>query len=477
MTNDGCSNCDRQKELFAAFADGNDHECTCAKKDYGKEKCSLCRHLVETIFYTVKTCAKHELTLQPQTETTIFSIIRANILRKFGGMSQMLSQRVRNLEQSITLAITARAKEMKSSGEHVVIMASGEPDFDTPMHIKEAAVAAINAGFTKYTATSGIPELKELIAEKLRRENSYPCATSQVIVTTGGKQALFNVFQAILDPGDEVIVIAPYWVSYLEQIKLAGGEPVLLRTNAGLFTPNEFEELITPKTRAVIVNNPSNPSGAIIPEDLCRIIAELAVKHNFYIISDDVYEKFVYDGNKAVSFASFGEEISRQLIIVNAFSKTYSMTGWRIGYCAGPVEIIKAMGLIQDHQSSNVCSISQKAAVAALQGSQVCVEEMISEFDRRRVYMTERLSAIKGIVCPRPQGAFYVFPDVSYLYNEEISDSMTFAKKLLEEEKVAVIPGVGFGYDTHLRLTYSTGMEDIKEGLERFDNFVKRHFA
>lgn len=387
----------------------------------------------------------------------------------------MLSQRVKSLEESITLAITARAKAMKQQGEKVVIMASGEPDYDTPPHIKSAAIDAINNGFTKYTATSGIEELKELISYKLKTDNNVNFLKSNIVVTVGGKQALFNVFQTILNDLDEVIVVAPYWVSYLEQIKLAGGVPVVLNTKNNSFNIEELENLVTSKTKAIILNSPSNPSGYIISEELLKQIAELAVKKNFYVISDEVYEKFVYDGNKATSISSFNEDIKNKTIIVNAFSKTYSMTGWRIGYCAGPSDIIKSMCLIQDHQSSNVCSLSQKAAVAALKGTQTPLEEMIAEFSKRRDYMVKRLQNIKGISCQSPMGAFYTFPDISQLYNEKIAGSMDFCKNLLEEEKVAIVPGIGFGNDKHIRLTYSAGIEDIKEGLDRLESFVKRN--
>jgi len=388
----------------------------------------------------------------------------------------MFSTKIKNLEESITLAITARAKAMKASGEKVVIMASGEPDYDTPSHIKSAAIEAINQGFTKYTATSGIDELKELISEKLKKDNNAGYSKNNIIVTAGGKQALFNIFQVLLNPGDEVIVIAPYWVSYLEQIKLAGGNPVLLYTKDNEFTIEELKKLVSSKTKAIILNSPSNPSGYIIPDDLLKGIADLSIKQNFYIISDEVYEKFVYDGKRALSIASLSEEIKNKTIIVNAFSKTYSMTGWRIGYCAASSEIIKSMGLIQDHQTSNTCSIAQKAAVAALKGPQKPVEEMISEFSKRRDYMVNRLRSIKGIKCPNPMGAFYAFPDISSLYNDKISSSMEFCKVLLEEEKLAIIPGIGFGYDSHVRLTYSAGIEDIKEGLDRLNSFIERHF-
>lgn len=384
----------------------------------------------------------------------------------------MLSYRVGRLEESVTLAITAKAKAMKAAGEPVIIMASGEPDFDTPEHIKQAACEAIQQGFTKYTATSGIAPLKKLICESLAREKSLQYEPANVIVTVGGKQALFNIFQSLLDVNEEVIVIAPYWVSYLEQIKLAGGKPVLLYTENSEIDTEKLEALVSTATKAILLNSPSNPSGFVIPEKTLEKIAEIALKHSLYVISDDVYDRFVYGGVKAPHIACLGSEMKSSVILVNAFSKTYSMTGWRIGYAAGPSDVIRAMSMIQDHQTSNACSISQKAAVAALSGSQRPVEEMVAEFERRRDYMVEKLSSIEGVVCPCPQGAFYVFPDVSALYGDRFGGSVDFAGRLLEEEKLAVIPGAGFGYDGHLRFTYSASMEDIREGLERFGRFV-----
>jgi len=384
----------------------------------------------------------------------------------------MLAQRVSKLEQSLTLAITGKAKAMKAKGDKVILFASGEPDYDTPENIKEAGIRAIRDGFTKYTATSGIDELKEQICLKFRNENNIDYKKSEVIVTCGGKQAIYNLLQAMINEGDEVIVPTPYWVSYLEQIKMAGGKPVLIPLNAQGLDMEELNRAVTARTRLLIINSPNNPTGSIITRDILEKIAELAVKHSFYVLSDEVYEHFIYDGNRHASIASFDPSIKALTITVNAFSKTYSMTGWRVGYCAASEEIIRMMGMIQDHSTSNVCSISQKAAVEALKGPQDSVKAMVQEFDRRRNYMVERLSAIPGIECPKPPGAFYTFPKVSSLYGGSMKDSMTFAGKLLEQQKVALIPGVAFGHDDHIRLTYASSMDDIKEGMDRIETFV-----
>jgi len=384
----------------------------------------------------------------------------------------MLAQRVSKLEQSLTLAITGKAKAMKARGDKVILFASGEPDYDTPENIKEAGIKAIQSGFTKYTATSGIDELKEQICLKFKRENGIEYKKSEVIVTCGGKQAIYNVIQAMINDSDEVIVPTPYWVSYLEQIKMAGGKPVLIPLSAHGLDVEELKKAITPRTKLMIINSPNNPTGSIITKDVLERIAGLAVEHGIHVLADEVYEHFIYDGHRHASIASFDPAIKALTITINAFSKTYSMTGWRVGYCAASEEIIKAMGMIQDHSTSNVCSISQKAAVEALKGPQDSVKAMVQEFDRRRNYMVERLSAIPGIECPKPPGAFYTFPKVSSLYSDSMKDSMTFAGRLLEEQKVALIPGVAFGHDDHIRLTYASSMDDIREGMDRIEAFV-----
>ena len=299
----------------------------------------------------------------------------------------MISERAMKMGESITLSITSTAKKMKKNGEDVVIMASGEPDFDTPEHIKNAGIEAIKSGFTKYTAASGIDELKQAIIEKYKRDSNLVYEPSQVIVTVGGKQALFNVFFSILNDGDEVIVFRPYWVSYLEQIGLAGGVPVLAELSDCVKDPELIKKYITPKTKAILFNFPSNPSGYVIPEDILKKFTEIAISNDIYIVSDEVYEKFIYDGLTFKSPASFSEKSKEKTIIINALSKTYSMTGWRVGYALGPKDVIKAMGAIQGHQTSNVCSIAQKAGVVALTASQDCVKNMVDEFAKRRAYM------------------------------------------------------------------------------------------
>lgn len=386
----------------------------------------------------------------------------------------MLSKRVQELGQSLTLAITAKAKALKAQGERVVIMASGEPDFDTPDNIKEAAKKAIDEGFTKYTATSGIDELKELICEKFRKENNIDYKKQQIMITVGGKQAIYEAVMALIGDGDEVIVPSPYWVSYLEQIKLAGGRPVLVDMKSGKLPVEEVRKKISPATRLIILNSPNNPTGSIIDEETLREIAALAVEKKIYILSDEVYERFIYGGASHFSIASCDSSIKELTLTLNAFSKTYSMTGWRVGYCAGPEPVIKAMCLIQDHSTSNTCSIAQKAAVEALRGPQDSVAMMVREFEKRRNYMVERLNAMPGISCPMPPGAFYAFANVSSLYHNDIKGSMDFAAGLLDEMKVAVIPGIAFGDDEHIRLSYAASMKDMEEGMNRMEEYAKK---
>ncbi|MCQ2736908.1 MAG: pyridoxal phosphate-dependent aminotransferase [bacterium] len=382
-----------------------------------------------------------------------------------------ISERVKTMGESITLAITSNAKKMKQSGEDVIIMASGEPDFDTPDHIKKAAIEALAKGFTKYTAASGTDELKSAVCRKLLRDSGLAYKNENIIITAGGKQALFNAFLSIINSGDEVVLFSPYWVSYLEQIRMAGGIPVLADLEECIANPEKFASFLTERTKAVLFNSPANPSGRVIPEEQFRMFVQEAVNRDLFIISDEVYEKFLYDGNQSVSPASFSEQAKAKTIIINAFSKTYSMTGWRVGFAAGPKEVIKAMGAIQGHQTSNVSSISQKAALAALESSQECVTKMVRAFSERREYMHKRLCAIKGVICPKPEGAFYLFPDVSQLYKGGIKGSMDFCSRLLEEKKLAVIPGIGFGADKHIRFTYSASMNDIEKGMDRFESF------
>jgi len=381
----------------------------------------------------------------------------------------MLSKKVQNIKPSVTLSISSKFNEMKKAGEDVVGFGAGAPDFDTPDNIKEAAKSAIEEGFTKYTAVSGITELKEAICEKFEKENRVFYSVEEIIVSNGGKQVLSNIMKAVLDEGDEVIIPVPYWVSYPEQVKLAGGVPVFCETDDLKVRADLIREKISDKTKILIINSPNNPSGIVCSREELEKIAKLVVEKDILVISDEVYEHFIYGDKKHYSIASFGEDIKERTFTVNAVSKTYSMTGWRIGYCGGPKEIIKAMTAIQSHETSNPCSISQKAAVEALVGSQESVAEMKGEFEKRRNVIVEGLNKIPGVSCLVPEGAFYVFLDISGTGIK----SKEFCEKLLDSEGVAVIPGAGFGADNYVRLSYAVSMEDIEEGLERIGKFVQ----
>ena len=379
-----------------------------------------------------------------------------------------LSKRAVLINPSITLSITAKAKEMKKQGLDVISFGAGEPDFDTMINIKEAAKKAIDEGFTKYTATSGIPELKQAICAKLRRDNWLDYEPKNIIVSTGAKQSLFNIIMTLINPGDEVIIPIPYWVSYEEMVKIAEGKCVFVKPGKDLKMDSvEFEKHISSKTKMLILNSPSNPTGAIYTEKELKKIASVCLKHNIAVLSDEVYEKLVYNGKKYVSIASVNEKIKNNVIVVNGVSKTYAMTGWRIGYAAGPEEVIKAAIKLQDHMTSNPSSISQKAALEAITGPQEHIQKMIWEYKKRRDFMVKKLNLIKGIKANTPDGAFYVFADVSSFYGSEIKGSMDFCKKLLEEAYVAIIPGIAFGDDKSVRLSYATGQEHINRGLER----------
>ena len=386
-----------------------------------------------------------------------------------------LSRRARSISPSSTIAITAMAKKMQVEGIDVISFGAGEPDFDTPDHIKEAAIQATREGFTKYTDPAGIDELRDAVVAKLKRDNELEYSREEVITSAGAKQALYNLAMVLFDKRDEVIIPAPYWVSYPEQVRLADATPVfaLTREEEGFRLKREdVERVVTGRTKALIVNSPCNPTGAVIDPEELRAIAELAVEKDFYIVSDEAYEAFIYDGVKHVSIATFGEEVKARTFVVGAVSKTYSMTGWRLGYAAGPQEIIKAMTDLQSQSTSGPTSITQKAAAVALLGPQECVDEMRQAFDRRRRYILEQLRAIPGVSCVTPQGAFYVFPNVSALYGKKvkgrkINGSNALASYLLQEAKVTVIPGADFGSDKHIRLSYCLSMEQIGEGLAR----------
>ena len=384
----------------------------------------------------------------------------------------MLSERARQIKPSPTLAIDSRAKAMKAEGLDVISFGVGEPDFDTPENIKEAAIKAIRDGFTKYTAVGGTDKLKDAIIGKFQADNALKYERNEILVSCGAKHSLYNTMQALLSPGDEVIIPSPYWVSYPEQVVLAGAKPVIVKTleeDRFLLAAQAFEKSITKNTKALILNSPSNPTGfSYGPEALGRI-AEIAVKNGVYIISDEIYEKLLYDGARHVSIASTGEEVKKRTIVINGVSKAYSMTGWRIGYAAGPAPLIKAMTSIQSQSTSNPTSIAQAAAVEALKGPQDSVARMAAEFDKRRKRIVEALNAIEGVRCIPPTGAFYVFPNTQALYakSPEISSSSKLAMYLLEKAMVAVVPGDAFGDDDYIRLSYATGIGEIERGVER----------
>lgn len=394
-----------------------------------------------------------------------------------------LSQRVQKIKPSPTLEITAKAKAMKAEGIDVVGFGAGEPDFDTPENIKEAARRALDEGFTKYTAVGGTDELKDAIINKLKRDNNLTYTRPEILVSCGGKHSLYNIAQALFEAGDEVIIPAPYWVSYPPQVDLNDATPVIVETTdkTGFkILPDQLEKAITPKTKAFILNSPSNPTGAAYSKSELEELARVLVKHRVFCITDEIYEKIVYDGFEQISIASLSDEMKKQTIVVNGASKVYSMTGWRMGFAAGPKEVIAAMTKIQGQVTSNATSITQKACVEAYNGSQDAVTTMVGEFKKRRDIIVERLNQIPGITCNNPQGAFYVFPNINGLFGKKtpegkkISSSSDVASYLLETQKVAVVPGIGFGADDYMRLSYATSMENIQKGLDRIEDAVKK---
>ncbi|MDD5794465.1 MAG: pyridoxal phosphate-dependent aminotransferase [Clostridiales bacterium] len=392
------------------------------------------------------------------------------------------SRKAKNINPSITLAITAKAKALKAQGVDVVSFGAGEPDFNTPKNIIDAAKKAMDEGKTKYTAASGIIELKEALCKKFKEDNNLSYNTSNIIISTGGKQALANAMFAILNEGEEVLIPVPYWVSYPELVKLAGGNPVFVECkeeNDYKFTIEALEKATTKKTKAIVINSPNNPTGSIYSENELREIAEFAKKHDLIIISDEMYEKLIYDGEKHISIASLSEDAYNRTIIVNGFSKAFAMTGWRLGYSAANEEITKLMSSIQSHMTSNANSITQYAAVEALNGPKDALNDMVKEFEERRNYMTNLIDNIEGLSYIRPSGAFYVMINIKNCINkslngETIKDSMDFSKMLLDEEKVAVIPGAAFGLENYIRLSYATSKDMIGEGLKRIECFTKK---
>lgn len=391
-----------------------------------------------------------------------------------------LAERAAGISPSPTLAIDAKAKQMKASGIKVINYGVGEPDFDTPDHIKEAAIEAIKAGETRYTPAGGTLKLKEAIVEKFRRDNGLAYQTNQIVVSVGAKHSLYNTFQVLCQPGDEVILPAPYWVSYVEQIKLAGAEPVIVQTreeNGFKLTPDELKAVITPRSRVFLLNSPSNPTGAVYDREELAALGEILLHHNITIISDEIYEKLLYDGREHISIAAISPELKENTVVINGVSKAYAMTGWRIGYAAAPAPVAKAIADLQSHSTSNPTSIAQAASVAALSGSQEPVAAMVAEFAKRRDYMLERVKAIPGLTCPKPGGAFYLYPNVSAYFGKSyqgqlVNSATDLAGLLLEVAQVAVVPGIAFGGDDYIRLSYATSMENIKEGMDRIEKLL-----
>ncbi len=383
-----------------------------------------------------------------------------------------LAARISQVSPSLTLAIAAKAKAMKAEGIDVCSFSAGEPDFDSPAHVKAAAKKALDEGKTKYGPAAGEPKLRQAIAQKLRSSNHLDYQAENIIVTNGGKHSLFNLMQALIEPGDEVIIPAPYWVSYPEMVKLVGGNPVIVMTDETTgykIEPEILRSAITPKTKLFVLNSPSNPTGMVYTPEEIEALAEVIVEKDILVVSDEIYEKILYDGAKHLSIGSLNDEIFARTIVSNGFAKGYSMTGWRLGYLAAPVELIKAATTVQGHSTSNVCTFAQYGAIAALEGSQDCVEEMRQAFAKRRKVMLERINAIPGLKCSQPDGAFYLFPSIS----ETGLKSLDFCKTLLEEHQVAVIPGVAFGADNNIRLSYATDMATIEKGMDRLEKFVK----
>lgn len=387
-------------------------------------------------------------------------------------MTYKISHRAASLAPSLTLAIDSKAKQMKAEGLDVIGFGAGEPDFDTPEHIKEAAMQALRAGFTKYTPSSGIPELRQAIADKFRRDNHLEYKPSQIIVSCGGKHSCYNVILATCEEGDEVIIPSPYWLSYPEMVKLAGASPVILETTDRTefkVTPDQLRAAITPRTRLFILNSPSNPTGSLYTESEIRALGDICVEKGVLIMSDEIYEKLVYDGARHHSVASFSPEHYAHTIVVHGFAKAYSMTGWRLGYLAAPEPIAKAIDAVQSHSTSNPTSFAQKGAVAALTGPQDHLAAWLAEYSKRRSYAHQKLNSIPGISCVNAKGAFYLFPNISGTGLK----SADFCARLLEQQKVAAVPGIAFGADAYLRISYATSLANIEKGLARIEQFVR----
>jgi aspartate aminotransferase len=387
-------------------------------------------------------------------------------------MNYKISTRAASLSPSLTLAVDAKAKAMKAAGEDVVGFGAGEPDFDTPQHIKDAAAKALAAGFTKYTPSSGIPELRQAIADKFKRENGLTYKPSQIIVSCGGKHSCFNTVFATCEAGDEVIIPAPYWLSYPEMAKLAGAKPVILDTSDKTefkVTPEQLRAAITPRTRLFILNSPSNPTGSVYTPEEVKALGDVCIEKNVLIMSDEIYEHLLYDGATVRSVAGFSPAHQEHTIIVHGFAKAYSMTGWRLGFLAAPEPIARAIDAVQSHSTSNPTSFAQKGGVAALTGPQDHIKAWLAEFDKRRCFAHQKLISIPGLSCVNARGAFYLFPNISGTGLK----SSEFCSRLLDAEKVAAVPGIAFGADDYIRLSYATSMANIEKGLERIDKFCR----
>jgi aspartate aminotransferase len=382
-----------------------------------------------------------------------------------------LAARIGDVTPSLTLAIDTRAKAMKREGINVLSFSVGEPDFDTPAHIRAAAEAALEQGKTRYGAVAGEPRLREAIAHKLQKDNALPYQPENIAVTNGGKHSLFNLIMALIDPGDEVIIPAPFWVSYPEMVKLAGGKPVIISTTveSGFkISPEQLQQAITPRTRMLILNSPSNPTGMVYAPAEVRALAAIVAQHDIWVVSDEIYEKILYGGAEHLSIGAVSPELFEKTIVSSGFAKTYAMTGWRIGFLAAPLPIVKAVSTLQGHSTSNVCTFAQYGAIAAYEGSQDCVTEMVNAFTERRKVVLDYVNAIPGFTCPSPNGAFYVFPNIGKLGVK----SLDFCDALLEKKQVAAVPGIAFGADDCIRLSYAASLDAIHEGMQRLTDFV-----
>jgi len=392
-----------------------------------------------------------------------------------------LSKRAMSIKASTTMAISSKAAELKASGLPVVTFGAGEPDFDTPEHIRQAGIEAIHNGQTRYTPAAGTPALRQAVCDKLKKDNGLDYEPAQIVISNGAKHSLMNTFMAILNEGDEVIIPAPFWLSYAEMVRIAGGVPVIIYTkkeNQFMMTKEELENAYTEKTKALVLTSPSNPTGQVMGKEDLQMVADFAVEHDLFVLSDEIYEKLIYDEDKQhISIASLGKEIYDRTIVINGVSKSYAMTGWRIGYTAAPLAVSKLMASLQSHMASNPNSIAQAATVAALNGPQDCVAEMLVEFKKRRDYIFEREEAIPMLSALKPQGAFYLFVDVSGTYGKsyegvQINSAADFATVLLDKKYVAVVPCADFGMPDYIRLSYATSMEIIKEGMDRIEAMV-----